>query len=58
VLAYCFMCNRLHLLLEVPPLEAGGLSDGGLLQRLGYLYNSWVVDEVASRTMAAERRKG
>ena len=24
VLAYCFMCNHIHLLLEVPPLPAGG----------------------------------
>ena len=25
VLAYCIMCNHVHLLFEVPPLPAGGL---------------------------------
>ena len=49
VLAYCFMCNHVHLLLEVPPLPVGGLSDGELLQRLGCLYDGWVVGEVAKR---------
>ena len=47
VLAYCFMSNHLHLLLEVPPLPAGGLSDGELLRRLGILYGEAAVAEVA-----------
>jgi REP element-mobilizing transposase RayT len=49
VLAYCFMCNHIHLLLEVPPQRAGGLSDSELLQRLSCLYNEAVVMEVAKR---------
>ena len=49
VLAYCFMCNHVHLLLEVAPLQVGGLSDGELLQRLGCIYDPWVVGEVAKR---------
>ena len=49
VLTYCFMCNHIHLLLEVPPLAPGGLSDEELLQRLGCLYNGAVVAEVAKR---------
>ena len=49
VLAYCFMCNHIHLLLEVPPPAAGGMSDDELLQRLGCLYNGVVVADVAKR---------
>jgi len=33
VLAYCVMSNHFHLLLEVPPMAEGGLSDEVLLQR-------------------------
>ena len=49
VLAYCFMSNHIHLLLEVPPLLAGGLSDDGLLRRLRFLYSEAYVAEVAKR---------
>ena len=49
VLAYCFMSNHIHLLLEVPPLPEGGLSDAELLHRLRCLYNEPVVAEVAKR---------
>ena len=49
VLAYCFMCNHIHLLLEVPPLPEGGLSDGELLQRLRCLYSEAYVAEVTKR---------
>ena len=34
VVSYCLMCNHFHLLLEVPPMAEGGLSDEGLLKRL------------------------
>ena len=47
VVSYCLMCNHIHLLLEVPPLPAGGLSDAGLLRRLSALYNEAVVAGVA-----------
>ncbi|KAB2638299.1 MAG: hypothetical protein DVB25_08090, partial [Verrucomicrobia bacterium] len=33
VLAYCVMSNHFHLLLEVPRMADGGLSDEELLQR-------------------------
>ena len=49
VLGYCFMSNHIHLLLEVPPLPTGGLSDGELLARLRCLYGDPVVAEVAKR---------
>ncbi|MCX6873961.1 MAG: transposase [Verrucomicrobia bacterium] len=49
VLAYCFMCNHIHLLLEVPPLPVGGMTDSELLQRLRCLYSEAVVGEVAKR---------
>jgi putative transposase len=35
VLSYCLMCNHFHLLLEITPRPADGLSDGELLTRLG-----------------------
>ena len=34
VLAYCVMSNHIHLLLEIPPMPEGGLSDEQLLQLL------------------------
>jgi putative transposase len=55
VLAYCFMSNHLHLLLEVPPPPAGGLLDGELQQRLRCIYSEAYVAEVAKRL--AEHRK-
>jgi REP element-mobilizing transposase RayT len=48
VLSYCFMSNHFHLLLEVPPMADGGLSDEGLLQRLSALYCEAVVAGVAA----------
>jgi len=47
VLAYCLMGNHVHMLLEVPPLPAGGLSDNELLQRLRAIYNRPAVAVVA-----------
>jgi REP element-mobilizing transposase RayT len=47
VLAYCFMSNHVHLLLEVPPLPVGGVSDGELLRRLRCLYSEAFVAVVA-----------
>jgi putative transposase len=47
VLSYCLMSSHVHLLLEVPPLAAGGLSDEALLQRLGAIYNAATVAVVA-----------
>jgi REP element-mobilizing transposase RayT len=47
VVSYCLMCNHIHLLLEVPPMVEGGLSDAELLKRLSVLYGEAHVAEVA-----------
>jgi len=56
VLAYCLMSNHVHLLLEVPPLAAGGLSDEELLKRLGAIYPEAVVAEVATELREARKK--
>jgi REP element-mobilizing transposase RayT len=57
VLSYCVMSNHFHLLLEVPPMAGGGISDGELLKRLGAIYTDAFVAEVA-REMAEARASG
>ena len=57
VLAYCLMCNHIHVLLEVPPMPAGGLSDAELLKRLGALYPAAAVAETAA-LLARARQAG
>jgi len=47
VLSYCLMDNHFHLLLEVPPMAEGGLSDEELLKRLSALYTEAFVAGVA-----------
>jgi putative transposase len=47
VLSYCLMDNHFHLLLEVPPMAEGGLSDQELLKRLSALCSEAFVAEVA-----------
>ncbi len=39
VLSYCLMCNHFHILLEVPPMAEGGLTDEDLLKRLSAIYS-------------------
>ena len=56
VLAYCLMCNHIHILLEITPMPEGGLSDEVLLKRLGAIYNAAQVAEVA-RELAEARKK-
>jgi hypothetical protein len=53
VTAYCVMDNHFHLLLEVPPMPAGGLGDEELLRRLGALYSPPVVAGVAAELAGA-----
>jgi len=55
VLAYCLMSNHVHLLLEVPPMREGGLSDDELLRRMKAVHSEVAVAEVAKRL--AELRK-
>jgi hypothetical protein len=55
VLAYCFMSNHIHLLLEVVPAPAGGLSDGELLRRLRAINSEARVAEVAKELAQARK---
>ena len=52
--SYCLMCNHFHLLLEVPPMEEGGLSDEELLRRLSALYSEAFVAGVAKELADAK----
>ena len=52
VLTYCVMSNHFHILLEVPPLEAGGLTDEKLLARLAAIYPANFVQGVADELAA------
>ncbi|MGL4400196.1 MAG: transposase [Luteolibacter sp.] len=61
VVSYCLMCNHIHLLLEVPPMPAGGLSDAQLLDRLEAIYSEAFVALVEkelqeARTSAMDER--
>ena len=56
VLAYCLMSNHIHLLLEVPPMAAGGLTDEQLLKRLGAIYGEAQVAEVAKELREARQK--
>ena len=55
VVSYCLMCNHFHILLEVPPMAEGGLSDTELLKRLSAIYNEAFVAGVSHEL--AEARK-
>ena len=56
VLAYCLMCNHIHLLLEVTPMPSGGLSDEVLLERLKAIYPEAFVAEVAQELVGARKQ--
>jgi len=56
VLAYCLMGNHVHMLLEVPPLAVGGLSDEELLGRLGAVCGEAEVAEVAKELREARKQ--
>jgi putative transposase len=47
VVSYCLMCNHFHLLLEVPPMAPGGISEEMLLKRLTAIYSEAFVAGVA-----------
>ena len=57
VLAYCIMSNHFHLLLEVPPMPSGGISDEELLKRLHAIYTEAFVAEVG-KELAEARAAG
>jgi REP element-mobilizing transposase RayT len=47
VLSYCLMSNHFHVLLEVPPMPEGGISDEELFKRLAVFYNEAQMAEIA-----------
>jgi len=55
VLSYCIMSNHFHILLEVPPMPEGGISDEELLKRMSAIYTEALVAGVAGEL--AEARK-
>ena len=57
VLTYCVMSNHFHLLLEVPPVPEGGVSDELLLKRLAALYSEAFVDGVAQELENARKEE-
>jgi REP element-mobilizing transposase RayT len=57
VLSYCIMSNHFHILLEVPPMPEGGVSDEELLKRLSATNNEAFVAVVA-RELAEARAEG
>ena len=57
VLSYCIMSNHFHILLEVPPVPDGGISDEELLKRLSAIQSEAIVAMVA-RELAEARATG
>ena len=57
VLSYCIMSNHFHILLEVPPLPEGGLTDGEFEKRLLATQTEAGVAEVMKR-LATARSEG
>jgi REP element-mobilizing transposase RayT len=53
VLSYCVMSNHFHLLLEMPPMPEGGISDEELLKRLSATSTEAFVAVVAKELMEA-----
>ena len=47
VLSYCVMDNHFHLLLEVPPMAEGAITDEELLKRVSAIYGEAFVAGVA-----------
>jgi len=58
VLSYCVMSNHFHILLEVPPMPEGGISDTELLRRLGVFYSEGFVKSVADELVMARTEGG
>lgn len=58
VLSYCLMCNHIHILLEVPPMAPGGISDQDFFKRLSVLYGEAFVADIAGQLDAARHEGG
>ena len=57
VLSYCVMSNHFHLMLEVPPMPAAGISDAELLKRLSAISNEAFVAGVAKELKDARHQE-
>jgi REP element-mobilizing transposase RayT len=57
VLSYCVMSNHFHILLEVPPMPEGGISDEELLKRLAAT-NTEAFVAVVAKELAEARAAG
>jgi REP element-mobilizing transposase RayT len=57
VLSYCVMSNHFHILLEVPPMPVGGISDEELLKRL-LATNTEAFVAVVAKELAEARKEG
>ena len=55
VLSYCFMCNHIHLLVEITPRPADGLTDEELLGRLKWIQTEAQVALVAKELAEARQ---
>jgi REP element-mobilizing transposase RayT len=55
ILSYCLMSNHIHILLEVPPMPAGGISDAELLKRLTAIQTEAFVATVAKELSDARK---
>jgi len=53
VLSYCLMSNHFHVLLEVPPMPDGGITNEELFKRLGVFYSEAQVALIATEMEAA-----
>ena len=58
VLSYCVMSNHFHILLEVPPMPVGGISDAELLKRLAVLHGEKFVKSIENELLAARIEGG
>lgn len=56
VASYCLMDNHFHILLEVPPMADGGISDEILLKRLSAIYGEAFVAEVTAELADARKK--
>ncbi len=56
VMSYCLMSNHFHVLLEVPPMPEGGISNEVLFERLGVFYSEAQVAEIAREIEEAASR--
>ena len=57
VLSYCIMSNHFHVLLEVPSMPEGGISDAELLKRLGAIHTEAFVAGVAKELAEARAQE-